>query len=113
LLTQIYYASAAYFGSSIAVFTCGQSDSLRTNCVLHIYVQSDSAADAGGVLGSFQLTHGLEFREFLCLPAPILSSSVLPTAEHEHAYQRAVAEGCAYVLSVSLDDEGALVEYEV
>jgi len=109
-MTQIYYASAAYFGSSIAVFTRGQSESLRTSCVLHIYVQADSAADAGGVLGSFQLAHGLEFREFLCLPEPIQPSSVPPTVEHEHAYQRAVAEGCAYVLSVSLDDEGVLVD---
>jgi len=84
-------------------FTSLRSSAHEESITLHFYVKAEDETYAGGAAGAFNLEHGLECVEYICLPQ-LMSKAQIGAHESEHveAYELALSKGMAVVATTVL-----------
>ena len=95
---QVCYYRASVQPKRSALAIAGVREAL---CVAHFYVQTDDVSTCGAVGAQFCMSRDLQHLEFLSLPQGITPAQIAPhDAEHLRAYELALSDGVAVVISV-------------
>ena len=99
--TPIFYLRA-YVSASATLCALPLGQARQASVVAHFYVQTDSQPNAGAWAHDWCRFHGLVFEDYICLPNVLTRAQVDGETEHEEAYELALKEGEAVVISAVL-----------
>lgn len=100
-MIEIYYLSAyVIFSNGNEVAACKPK-----NGIAHFYVQAENQPDAGAAAQYICAANGLEFLEYIHLPAPESKATLFNSPEHLIAFEQAMKTRGVVLLSVIMDGE--------